>query len=710
MSKSLELTIDKNGVGTLMFDVPNASVNALSDRVMEEFDRVLGELAGKTELKALMIKSAKDSYVAGIDLDELQDITDVEAGRKKAALGQQVFAKLENLPFPTIAVINGACVGGGLELALACSYRIASDAEKASIGLPEVSLGLIPAWGGCQRLPDLIGLQKALGIILAGKVMDARRAYKMKIIDKVVAAEFLEEEADAFVEQILDRKARKKILGRRGSKGIMAALLEKNPLGRTLVFNRARSTVMQKTKGQYPAPLMALEVIRDTRGASVAKCIRRESGEIVKLIGGGITANLVNLYLTNQRLKKEGWGAEKSKKRKISKVGVLGAGVMGGGIAWLFANRGYPTYIKDLQWDAVAKGYQTASDYFGQMVKYRKMTPGQKNVKMHHIHGSTDYKGFGKLDLVVEAVVEDINVKKAVFAELEEVLSPETIICSNTSSLPIADMCADMKHPERFIGLHFFNPVNRMPLVEVIPGEKTDPAVVATMVDLMRKLKKTPVVVSDCAGFLVNRVVITCMNEAVRLFEEGESFTAVDKVFEEFGMPMGPFVLVDEVGIDVALKVAKRLEQAYGERMKVPTFLDKMVANNWNGRKSKKGFYIHSKSGRVVNAEAEALSEHRGRGGLDEQTIRQRLVYIMLNEAARCLEESVIHDPAYLDMSLIMGTGFPPFRGGLLRYADKLGIGSIVDGMNSLTDHYGERFSPCDKLISMAKSNELFFK
>ncbi|MCO4780915.1 MAG: enoyl-CoA hydratase/isomerase family protein [Candidatus Cloacimonetes bacterium] len=724
MMSAFKIEVNDNGVAKLIFDLPGEKVNKFSKDVMIELGEKIAELKSNTSIKVLLVMSAKEGiFIAGADVGEIQEMLNKEGDQSQEARdlitrGVNTFTELENLPFPTVAVINGACMGGGLEMSLACTYRVVTDHKKTSLGLPEVMLGILPGWGGTQRLPKLIGLVNAMPLILTGKKIDAKKAFKLKIADAIIAAEFIDEKIAEFVDTILDDKKKKKILSKRNTtKGFMGAtqnfLLEGNPLGKNVVFSKAREGVMKASKGHYPAPLAILDLLQDTYGMSLKDGLKRETEAFIKLVTThkSVVKSLVHIFFTDDAVKKD-IGVKMPDDYKVPAVNhsaVLGAGVMGGGIAWLFSYKDIPVRLKDVNWDGVSKGFEAAQDIYKVLQKKRKLKPTQVNMKMHKISGALDYSGFKSSDVVVEAIVENMGIKKTVLQELEGEVSNDALICSNTSALSISEMQSVMKHPERFIGMHFFNPVNRMPLVEVIRGEKTSDESVAKLVSLVKKLGKTPIVVGDCAGFLVNRILIPSMNEGMYLLEEGCDLEEIDKTIYKFGMPMGPFTLADEVGLDVGYKVAKLLEEAYGDRMRVPEFLGKIVEGGLLGKKMGKGIYIHKGKSRTFNEGVQKFLPAKKSNSITKEEMVDRFVFTMVNEAARCLEEKVIEKPAYLDLAMIYGTGFPPFHGGLLKYADSVGVTNVVEKMNVLAQKYGKRFEPCELLKSLAKDNKSFY-
>ncbi|MBB65637.1 MAG: fatty-acid oxidation protein subunit alpha [Waddliaceae bacterium] len=715
MKKAFSMDKNEQGIATLTFDLPDEKVNTLSLDTMNELEELIDLMSSDSSIKGLMIKSAKEGvFIAGADIKDFTHVQSPEEAKELAQRGQNVFRKLDKLPFPTVAVINGVCLGGGLELALSCDYRVVTDHPKTSLGLPEVQLGIIPAWGGTQRLPRLIGLQQALGMILPGKAVPAAKAFKMHLADAVVPEAFKDAESIKFMQQVLDPKMASKIRQRRKTKGFKDCFLEKNPIGRSLVFKQAKKSLLEKTKGKYPAPLAALDTIKQSIGGSIDRGLEKEALSASSLFSNPCSKNLIGLFFIDKEIKKQ--GSEEIKNfqlKKIENVGVLGAGIMGGGIAWLFAHKGHDVRMKDVSSSSLAKGFAQANKIYSKLIKIRKIKPWDANMRMHRISGSTEYAGFQHCDMVVEAIVENLDIKKKVLRELEDQVSSDCIICSNTSSLSITEMAKAMKHPERFVGLHFFNPVNRMPLVEIIPGEQTSRQTVLSMLELVKKTGKTPVVVKDCTGFLVNRILTPNMDEAGHLFEEGFDPEYVDEILEDFGMPMGAYVLIDEVGIDVAAKVAKVHAEAYPDRMIYPKIYDEIVEKGMLGKKNGKGFYLHKGKKRTINPEMLKLqkkgSKKKGESESMEREIVDRMILCMINEAARCIEEEVIESPEFLDMAMIMGTGFPPFRGGPLRFADSLGIGEIVRRLDQLAGKHGPRFQPAPILRQMDMEGKLFY-
>lgn len=449
--------------------------------------------------------------------------------------------------------------------------------------------------------------------------------------------------------------------------------------------------------------------MRDTCYCRLPQGLDREARAFSELATTPICRNLIGLFHTDQLLKKERGITSDVQPRPVRKAAILGAGVMGGGIAWLFSRHGRPVRVKDISWEAVGKAFAEAADYYRQLVKLRKIKPHAVSLNMHRITGTLDYTGFADADVVVEAIVEKMAAKKSVLAEVEKAISPDTVICSNTSALSITEMASVLEHPERFVGMHFFNPVNRMPLVEVIAGKDSSDEAVATIVALVHELRKTPIVVKDSPGFLVNRILIPYMNEAGLLLQEGVEFDRIDKLVEGFGMPVGPFALADVTGIDVGYKVILELEDAFAPRIQAAPVLDRFIQAGLLGKKTGGGFYLYKGRERTPNPKAVKMLEGFRKKEIYDEEILDRLILTMLNEAVMCLQEGIVDRADYLDMALITGIGFPPFRGGLLRYADERGLSEIVWRLESLGGSCGERFKPCTLLHDMAAQGRTFY-
>ncbi|TDJ56444.1 MAG: fatty-acid oxidation protein subunit alpha [Planctomycetota bacterium] len=715
MNRAWTITVDGDNIAWLTFDLFGEKVNKFNAAALSDLESVLDEDLGGS-VRAIIIRSAKkDSFIVGADINELAAIDGVDDARAKADAGKAVFDKLAARQVPTLVVIHGACLGGGLEFALACRYRMVTSHPSTSLGVPEVNLGILPGWGGTLRLPRLIGLPQALKMILGGRPVDGRRAMKLGLADAIAAEPFVEDEARRFIESVLTKQGQREVVRRRRRcVGRMARLLSAMPIGRALVLRQARRQVMARTRGHYPAPLAALEVVRKTYPGSLAAGAAIETEAFAGLAGTSISRNLVWLFQASQRLRKA--HPSKGGAYPVRRAAVIGAGIMGSGIAWSLARSGINVRLKDVSWDAVASGMAAAAAAFRSLVKRRKMTKYEMNMAMHRIAPAIDDTGFDGVDIVIEAVAEDMEIKKTVLRAIEKSVRPSTIICSNTSSLSLDEMAGVLKHPERFVGLHFFNPVPRMPLVEVVAGPLTSNDTVVAAAELVKKMGKTPMIVSGCAGFLVNRILLPYLIESAWMFEEGVQPQRIDRLLEDFGMPMGPLELVDEVGLDVGYKVAKVLEEAYGPRMHVPEALGAVAeTGGFLGKKSGAGFYKYRKGRKRPNRRVERLARDARREDgitardLTDEQIVDRAILIMVNEAARCLEEGVVAEPEALDMAMVMGTGFAPFRGGLLRYADERGVVLIRDRLAELAAEFGERFKAAPLIEKLAGNGGRFY-
>jgi len=706
---AFDLSVQEDGLGILTFDRPGEKVNVFSRAVFEELSDVLVRLGREPRIRSLLIRSGKpDTFIAGADVKEFVSLPPDRIG-EGSARGQALFEHLARLPYPTVAAINGACLGGGTELALACDYRVMSDSPKARIGLPEVRLGIFPAWGGCARLPRLVGLQKALDLILTGKQLDARRARKIGLVDEATPAPIFEEFSRRFAREKIGKK--KPRPGPRGPGGVSAWAFEKNPVGRRLLFKAAREKILETTGFHYPAPLEALAVLEESDGLPIEAALEVENRRIANVFGGEVQRNLLSIFFWTEEVKKEtGVSDPDARPRPVSRVGVLGAGVMGGGIAQLAAEKGIPARMKDIEPGALAHGFAAAAAVFRRAVEKKRMKPREMSNKMALLSGTLDYSGFARCEVSIEAVVEKLGVKRAVLKEWETAVPPEAIFASNTSTLPIGEIAAGALRAERVIGMHFFNPVHRMPLVEVIPGPRTSDETVATVFALAKTLGKTPIVVKDSPGFLVNRILAPYLSEAVRLVKSGCSIEDVDRAMTDFGMPVGPLALLDEVGLDVAAKAGEVLAKAFPERMQ-PGGHEALAVEGRLGKKTGGGFYDYrdGKRGDASKAAYDALGVEAPKISLfPAGEIESRLVLAMVNEAAFCMADGIVPSAPKLDLAMIFGTGFPPFRGGLLRYADSLGALRVLTALEDLAARAGSRYEPAPLLAEMAATSASF--
>jgi 3-hydroxyacyl-CoA dehydrogenase/enoyl-CoA hydratase/3-hydroxybutyryl-CoA epimerase len=697
---SFHLDIRTDGIAILTFDLPGEKVNKLTTAVMNELDQILEGLAADRAIKALVIRSGKpDIFIAGADIAEIRDITDANKGEELSRKGQSVLGKIEALTFPTIAAIHGPCLGGGLELALACSHRVISNDPRTALGLPEVKIGIIPGFGGTQRLPRLVGLANSLEMILPGKSVYAKKAKKMGLADEVTYKETLLDVAMNVANSAIGKP---QPTGVRAKRPFLIRLLESNPLTRALVYRTARKSVLSETRGNYPAPLAALEAVRYGLSHGLSAGYEHEARALGRLAVSEVSKNLINVFYLNEALKKDPSPSQFS----VVRAGVIGAGVMGGGIAQLFAEKGITVRMKDVTPKAVSMGFRTAEGIFRKRSKKGILDPTKSRDGMDRITGATDASGFSAADLAVEAVVESMEVKKAVLRDFELVAKDTALFASNTSSLSITELAAAAKRPEQVVGMHFFNPVEKMPLVEVVKGQRTSPGTVAAIAALSRRLGKLPVVVNDGPGFLVNRILMPYLGEALTMLEEGSGTDEIDRALLRFGMPMGAFILLDGIGIDISHKVAGILHQGLGARIKQSRLLEDLYKEGFLGKKNGRGFYLYAGGKRgKQNPLVSAMAGNRkdARRPVPEQEIVERAVFLMIKEAALCLEDKIVDRVDHLDAALIFGIGFPPFRGGLMRYAEKLGAKYIVERLEVYAAAYGERFAPPKFLFEMSR-------
>ncbi len=705
---TFSLAIRDDGVGVITMDVAGESMNVLKAAFAEEISDLLEQIRSNKSLKGLVIISGKpDSFIAGADITMLDACKSAAEATAIATMGQQIFNQLEQLSIPLIAAIHGPCLGGGLELAMACHGRVATSDNKTVLGLPEVQLGLLPGSGGTQRLPRLVGLQKGLDMMLTGKQLRAVQAKKAGLVDAVVPASIL---LDAAVKMALAGKSDR---SKPVKLPLMGQLLEFTSIGRGILFSQALKQTLSKTQGHYPAPEKIIAAIRTGAEQGIEKGLAFEAAAFGELCMTPVSASLRNLFFATTQMKKES-GAGDAKPRKVKKVAVLGGGLMGGGIANVTAGKaGLPVRIKDINQTGIANALKYSFSLLNKKFKRRYISKTELQKQMALLTGTTDYSGFHDVDLVVEAVFEDLDLKQRMVADIEANCSVNTVFASNTSSLPIGQIAAKAQRPENVIGLHYFSPVDKMPLVEVIAHEKTSPETIATTVAFARKQGKTPIVVKDGAGFYVNRILALYMNEAANLLLEGEPVEKLDKALSKFGFPVGPITLLDEVGIDVGAKISPILQRELGERFEAPAAFDKLIADGRKGKKVEKGFYRYGasvKKGRKeVDTSVYALLGVQPSGRLSSEQISNRCMVQMLNEAVRCLEEGIIASARDGDIGAIFGIGFPPFLGGPFRYIDSLGVTGLVADLRRYEQQFGARFTPCNLLLAMAEEGRSFY-
>ena len=697
-----------DGVALVTIDLKGEPVNKISRSVKDDFLATLEALERDRAVQAVAFFSGKpDTFIAGADIEEFVALTTAAEAERLSAEGQEMLERVARFPKPIAAGIHGTCLGGGLEFALACHYRVATDHPKTQLGLPEVQLGILPGAGGCQRLPRLIGVRAALDLILAGKTEPAQRAFRLGIVDELVHPAILRDVTLAAVKRMAGGwRPRRKRLG-----GVAGWLLDGNPLGRSVVFRTARKQVPKQTGGNYPAPLAALEAVEHGMKRGLGEGLKRESRLFGQLAVTDVSRKLVQIFFATTQLKKDLGVPNAPPPCEVRRLAIVGAGFMGSGIAGTAVlHAGVDVRLKDADLARVAKGLAAARDVIDERLKRRRMTKYEHARLVALLSGGDRYAGFGRADLVIEAVFEDLGVKQQVLREVESVTPEGAVFASNTSTIPIAKIAEASARPEQVIGMHFFSPVPRMPLLEVIPGARTAPQVISTAVAFGRRMGKTPVVVKDNPGFWINRILTPYMNEAGQLLQAGVAIDELDRLMVEWGFPVGPITLLDEVGLDVAEKVAGVMHDAFGERFAPAPAFAGMVKDGRLGRKAGKGFYRYArgKKGAVDSAVYQLIGTEPD-GGVRPAEIIQRLVLVMLNEAARALGDGIVRSPRDGDVAAIFGFGFPPFRGGPLRHADDLGAPRVVGELERLAERFGTRFAPCEVLQAQASRGSKFY-
>ncbi|HEY0969840.1 MAG TPA: fatty acid oxidation complex subunit alpha FadJ [Gemmatimonadales bacterium] len=710
--QTISLDLRDEGVLVVTLDVPGEAVNVLGRAVREDFVALFERIAHDTGIRAVVLASGKsDVWIAGADVEELLEIRSATEAEQLSRQGQLLLEKLESLRVPVVAAIHGACLGGGLETALACSYRVASDHPRTKLALPEVQLGLIPGAGGTQRLPQTVGLRAALDMILTGKNVRARAAHRMGLVDELVHPAIL-------VDIAVDR-ARKLAAGKleestgRRRRALADWALDENPLGRGIVLRKAREKTMARTHGHYPAPLAAIDVIATGYDDGDERGYHEEARRFGELVVSPEARELAFLFFATTALKKDpGVDGPAPDPLPVDKVAVLGAGFMGAGIATVAAQAGTLVRLKDTEVERVGKGLRAVREHFAERLKRKRVTRTEFDDYMSLVGGSTAYSGFSNADLCIEAVFEDIDLKHRVMREAEAALPHDAVYASNTSTIPITQLARASVRPELVLGMHFFSPVPRMPLLEVIVHEGTSPVATTTAVAYGKKLGKTVIVVNDGPGFYTTRTLAAYMNEAGFLLDEGASIDALDRALVEFGFPVGPVTLLDEVGLDVAGKVAGVLSEAFGQRMSRSRSLERVLEAGRTGRKGRSGFYRYDAKGKKLGPDESVyalLPTGSQRSEIPAEEMQRRLVLAMVNEAARCLEEGILRSPRDGDVGAVFGIGFPPFRGGPFRYVDSVGAAEIVARLEELDIRFPRRFTPSDLLLAMARSGRKFY-
>jgi len=711
--KNFCLCIDARGVATITLDVPGRPLNVLDKSVMAELDHILRELENTPSLAGVVFQSGKESgFLAGADVNAIAGIESATEAMRVIETGQSLFQRIEWLAVPTLAVIHGPCLGGGLELALACDYRVTRNNSSTKLGLPEIKLGLIPGWGGTQRLPRLVGVRQALSMILTGKHVTASQAKRMQLVDLAIEPEHWESDLAGFIDDVLSGK-RTPVSHQRTWK----RTLEDSGIGRRLILHMAANSLVSKQEN-YPALGSALRAIRSAFHKG-PEGFATERNEFIELLATPTCRHLLDLFFARERARSiTTWTSVDSRPEfaaPIRRVGLVGAGAMGAGIGQLAALRGYEVAIREIHSEAVSAGKNRVSTSIDHLAARKDWSRERADELRSRIMIGCDNHLLDDCDLVIEAVVEREDVKNNVFADLDARVKATAMLVSNTSSLSITNMGKATNRSQKVAGLHFFNPVHRMELVEVVRGEDTDENTIHRLVGFVRALGKTPLVTSDTPGFLVNRVLFPYLGEAVRMVREGLDPLQVDREIRRFGMPMGPLELLDQVGLDVAHHVANSLQEILPEVEPVLEFLGVMVDQGRLGKKSNGGFYQYQQGKRkkpfhFPNLQASARPQDN-HNLLDDglTAIQRRLVYPMLAEAVRCHCQGVVDAPWAIDLGMVLGTGFAPHRGGPLHVIDSIGVHKVTTNMRRLSEQLGSRFTPPQPLVVMSEVGGKFF-
>lgn len=702
MNKTLQLQLNEDGIAVLTLDQADSKVNVLGPDLFAELSEAIGSLEQNPACKGLLIRSAKrGQFIAGADIQMIKQVKSIEGGRHLSQEGQRLFARLENLKFPTVCAINGNCLGGGLELALATNYRLASD-DNFTLGLPEVQLGVIPGAGGTQRLPKLIGLQAALELILSGKKLRPAGALKQGVVDEVVPASLLEQRAHQALQELIAKKG--KAHDKSGQRGTSTSRRFFESLAaRSFLPATVRRDLLKKTKGHYPAPLKALEAVLASQSRSSVEAYQTEAELFGECSASSVSRALIHLYeiTTANRAQADKLAAEHP--WSPTPVGVLGAGLMGSGIATVLAAQGYNVRIRDTREQGLAGCVAYADKVYARDEKRRRIRKFERQQRLSRISPTMEYRGFDQCSVVIEAVFEDVELKRQMVADIEKLGHPNAVFATNTSSIPIAKIAAQAKHPERIIGMHFFSPVEKMQLVEVIVTPQTAPEVLAATVALGKKMNTHVVVVGDGPGFFTTRVLAAYLAQAILLYLEGAHADQIDEALTSLGFPVGPMVLMDEVGLDVAEKVIKVMSEAIPERFAVPENWKTILRPGKRGKKDGRGFYLYTKKTKEPDA---VLYEMATKGVkarvISASEIQDRCLYAFLAECIRTLDEGILRSKDDGDLASVFGLGFPPFLGGPFHFMGEIGQNEVARKLTALQSRYGALFEVPSSLLSPA--------
>ncbi|MDJ0959271.1 MAG: fatty acid oxidation complex subunit alpha FadJ [Acidimicrobiia bacterium] len=716
-----QFSVDEEGVATVLLDRQGEAMNTLSPELADDLGSIIERCETDDGIRAIVLGSAKpDNFLAGADIRWLQTVDSADTAVEMLAVAHEGFSRLERLHRehgkPVVAAIHGPCLGGGLELALACGMRIASNDEKATqLGQPEIQLGIIPGAGGTQRLPRLIGVAAGLDLILTGRSVRPRSARKMGLVDEIVPRELLMDVARRRALEAIGAEPEEaggfaKVKSWLSPSHLQQLALEDNAMGRRVLFSKAEEKMLEQTKGNYPAPAAALRAVRVGIEQGIEAGYVAELEEFRGLITSPEAEALRSIFFATQELKRDRGVDSDAPERAVAKIGIIGGGLMGGGIAAVNTTRARTSSrIKEVDHDGAGRGLAYVRKVLDGQVKRRRMKPHQADRAMQLVTATTDYRGFADVDLVIEAVFEDLDLKQSVLRDVEAATPEHAIFASNTSSIPITDIAAAASRPDQVIGMHYFSPVEKMPLLEIIVTEDTADWVTATCVAVGKAQGKTVIVVNDGTGFYTTRILAPYAGEVMHLLAEGASVESIDNAMVSWGFPVGPITLSDEVGIDVGAKIAKIMEQAFGERMQAPAQFTNLIDDDRKGRKNGRGFYTYEDGKKGdVDTSVYAVLGVSGSGDVAEAEIQDRLALQFINEAARCLEEGILRSARDGDIGAIMGLGFPPFRGGPFMYVDQVGADTVVARMRELEDAHGARFAPAQILVDAAENGTKF--
>ncbi len=703
------ISICEYGVATCIIDTPGTRFNILSKDIFVQLEEELKKLSEQCGVRSLLILSGKeDSFIAGADIKDINSVETQAEAYEISRGAQKVFDALDQLPFPTLSAIHGVCLGGGTELILATDYRLISDSPKSMIGLPEVQLGIIPGAGGTQRLPKLVGLDQALPIILTGSNVRAKKAKRIGLVDEVVPTPILKERAYQAAKELAGGggMAHKNLKNRELSLSSQIAGL---PGVRSVAYSQAKAELREKTKGLYPAPFQALEAVRYSNRTSLDVGQEKEAEFFSIAASSPVRKSLMHLFHATTSLKGDNGIFSNATPAPVNHIGVLGGGLMGSGIATVLADKGFPVSVKDISLENLGKTLGYANKVYQKKVKKKIYRPYDAELRVTRIQPTVEYQDLKQADIVIEAVFEDIQLKHQVLQDVEALGNEKLIFASNTSSLPIGDIAKGASRPENVIGMHFFSPVEKMKLVEVITTPQTADWVTATTVELARKMGNHVIVVGDGAGFFTSRVLASFCNEAIRVLYDGAPIDSIDKAMASYGFPVGPLILMDEVGIGVVSKVMKIMTQAFPERFYAPEGWEKLIEGR-EGKRNQKGFYLYQDGGKEPDTSLYRLIPNGGTNPISPQDIQERLLYAFLNESALCLEEKILLSPRDGDIGSIFGLGFPPYLGGPFFAMDQIGISTVVDNLKRLESSHGAQFKPAQILTSMAEEEMTFFQ